>query len=344
MTRQEIVDCAAAWKGSALARTTDWIHQLSPGEIAELEAAMREAKSRGLALTQITKAEFPLPTLGRTLAAILKEIEDGRGFVLFRGLPIERYAEDEAGMIFWGIGAHFGRAVAQNRMGDMLGHVMDLGRDYHKDYHARAYQTAKRIPFHVDSADLVALLCYQSAKAGGLSCIVSSVSVHNEIVRHRPDLADILYGDLHSDARGEQAPGQKPWHSAPVFARHAGKIWCRYGRSYFESSQRFLEVPRITARHVEAMDLVDSLANSDALRLDMEFRKGDMQFLNNHVILHSRTDFEDYPEPERRRRLLRLWLVTAGLSDRPPSYESRYVMMREWERSPQPMREPEPAN
>lgn len=341
--KPEIVDCAAAWKGPDLARSSDWIHHLSQSEIAELEDAVRRVRSKGIPLTRVTKADFRLPTFGATLAQILREIEDGRGFVLIRGLPIERYSEDDAGMIFWGIGAHFGRAAAQNIMGDMLGHVKDIGRDYHKDYHARAYQTAKRIPFHVDSADLVGLLCYQTSKSGGLSCVVSSVSIHNEIVKRRPDLAALLYGDFYSDARGEEAPGQAPYHAAPVFAHHAGRLWVRYGRDYFTSSQRFPDVPRLTEKHLEAMDMVDALANSDALRLDMDFRKGDMQFLNNHIVLHSRTAFEDYPEPERRRRLLRLWLVTERLSDRPPAFESRYVMMREWERNPQPMRQPEPA-
>src|SRR6185436_3669887 len=170
---------------------------------------------------------------------------------------------------------------------------------------ARGYHTTRRLPFHNDQGDVVGLLCYRTAKAGGLSCIASAAAIHNEILATRPDLLATLYEPYYSDVRGEEPPGRKPYYAEPRFAMHHGRLFCQHGPTYIDSAQRFPEVPRLTPQHVEAMELVDKIANTERFRLDMDFAEGDIQFLNNHVVLHSRTDFEDFPEPDRKRRLLR---------------------------------------
>ena len=311
---------AAAWKGPELAQSSDWIYTLSAADVAEIDDALARVRSKKLAIPDISRADFPLPGLSAALAGILNELETGRGFMLIRGLPVARLGEAEAAVAYWGIGCCFGTVSAQNMMGHRLAHVRAVravGGDWDSDFNIRGYQTTSHLPYHSDKGDLVGLLCLHTAKAGGLSCIASSVAVHNEILRTRPDLLEVLYQPFHIDHRGEELDGAEPYYAAPIFAAHKGRFFARFGMKYVESAQRFPQVPRLTEAQIEAMQLFHDLAMSDEFRLDMEFRQGDMQFLNNHLIVHSRTDYEDYPEPERRRHLLRMLLLTPGFTDLP---------------------------
>jgi hypothetical protein len=303
----------AAWKGPDMARDPRWIHQLDDDDLAELDAALRHVEAKGLEITDIARNDFPLPTL----AVILDEIETGRGFAMIRGIPVEKYGERGSSILYWGIGAHFGRAVAQNRMGHLLGHVRSEGRDWTTDNNARGYQTTAHLPFHCDKADVVGLLCLQVAKSGGLSCIASSVAIHDALLERRPDLLRALYGTFCIDHRGEEFDGQRPYYETPMFGMHDGQLYARYGSKYVFDAQRFPEAPRLTELDREALETFRDHAASDEFRLDMEFRRGDMQFLNNRWIVHSRTDYEDWPEPERRRHLLRLLLFTIPDAERP---------------------------
>ena len=181
----------------------------------------------------------------------------------------------------------------------MLGHVRDLGLNAEKDPTARVYQTHERQTYHTDSCDVVGLLCLKTAKSGGASALVSSMTIYNEMRKRRPDLLVGLFEPLHTDRRGEVPAGQKAWHDIPVYNWHEGRLSALYTRRYIESARRFPEVPALTARQVEALDLFDALAEDPAITLQMTFRPGDMQWVHNHTMLHDRTAFEDWPEPER---------------------------------------------
>ena len=328
------VDHPSVWRGPDMTRRDDWIVRLDDADCAELDAALRQAKARGIGIPALSKSDFPIPGVARKLVGVLAELEDGRGFALLRGLPVERYSKADAALIYWGIGAHFGPAFAQNAQGDMLGHVRDLGADWRSDMKARGYQTRLRLPFHNDSTDVVGLLCLCKAKSGGSSLIVSSTAVHNEILARRPDLARVLYGPFCVDRRHEESADQKPYYVTPCFNWFKGRMLIRYNRTFIESAQRFAEVPRLTAPQLEALDLMDELCNDPAFCLDMPFESGDMQFICNYVILHSRADYEDYPETERKRHLLRLWLRTSGFAQLPPAFADRNADMLAWQKSP----------
>ena len=326
----------SAWKGVELQHQDDWIVRLEAQDIDELEAALATAKTRGLGIPALGRDDFPLPRLAAKLAAIRHELEDGRGFALLRGLPVERYSKADAALIYWGIGAQLGPAFAQNAQGDMLGHVRDLGADWKTDMKARGYQTRLHLPFHNDSTDVVGLLCLSKARSGGESRIVSSTAIHNEFLKRRPDLWAVMHEPFCVDRRGEESPGQKPYYVTPCFNWHQGRLFVRYNRTFIESAQRFPEVPRLTPQQVQALDLMDSLCNDPEFYLDMSFEPGDMQFLCNYVVLHSRTDYEDWPEPERKRHLLRLWLRTQGFASLPPAFADRNEDMIAWQRTPRP--------
>jgi hypothetical protein len=314
----------SAWFGTDLAKRPDeWIYQLSNVELAEVATASASVQSRGLDIADIRRVDFPLPTLGPTLDELRNEVLNGRGFVLIRGLPVEGQPIAESATAYWGIGTYFGNARSQNAKGHVLGHVRDLGLSS-KDPNVRIYQTTERQNFHTDSCDIVALLCLKTAKTGGLSSLTSSMSIYNVMAARRPDLAKRLFQPMPTDRRGEVPEGKRPWFETPVYNDHQGLLSAIYAPHYVRSSQRFPDAPRLTAKDLAALDYFDRLAEDAELRLDMEFLPGDMQFVHNHTVLHDRTAFEDWPEPERKRHLLRLWLAAPGARPLPHTYAERY--------------------
>jgi len=312
-----------AWYGPDMAARTDWIETLSPADIAEIEAATRLASARQPDIARLTREDFPLPKLAPRLARILHDVLHGRGFALLRGLPVDRLSIRESATAYFGLGTYFGRARSQNAKGHVLGHVKDMGLSS-KDPNVRIYQTNERQTYHTDSCDIVGLLCLKTARRGGLSTLVSSATIFNEMRRRRPDLLQFLLEPVATDRRGEVPAGMKPYFEIPVFNWHAGMLSAIYQRQYIDSAQRFAEAPRLSDGHVEALDMFDDLANDPKLNLHMEFRPGDVQLVHNHVLLHDRTGFEDWEEPERRRHLLRLWLAAPGARPLPAAFAQRY--------------------
>ena len=316
----------AAWMGPEMARTPErWAFELSPEEIAEIDAAMATIQRTKRPLSDITPDSFVAPRLAQRLRWLLdRQLLGGPGFALLRGLPVERYTMEQAAIAYLGIGSHLGSFRSQNAKGHLLGHVRDLGLDI-RDKSTRYYQTTRGLDYHTDSCDIVGLLCLKTPRSGGESRIVSSVTLHNEIRERRPDLLPELFNAFPTDRRGEVPPGMKPWFDVPVFNWYRGQLTTIYVGQYIRSAQQnFPQARRLTAREHEAIDLLDQLADDPRLRLDMEFRPGDMQFLHNHQVLHSRTDFDDWPEPERKRHLLRLWLAPAEGRPLPESFAARY--------------------
>lgn len=326
-TNHQLFEGPAAWYGPDLVKSEAWIYRLSATDIAEIEAAVAAIQQRGMQIIDVHQQDFPLPQLGTTLADIQEEVVNGRGFALIKGLPVERYSFETMAMAYWGIGSYFGQAVSQNAKGHLLGHVKDIGHDPHNPLH-RVYATNYRQPFHTDSCDIVGLLCVRPAKSGGLSSIVSSVTIHNEIMKRRPDLAAVLSQPFYVDRKGEVPVGKKNYYQMPVFNYYAGYLTVIYARDFIEGAQRFEEVPRLTTEQREALDMLDALAHSDEIRLDMALESGDMQFLHNHQTLHARTGYEDYPEPERKRHLLRLWLSPSNGHPLPPFSRSVTATLR----------------
>ena len=299
---------------------TDWIHPLTRVELGDLEAAAD--RSAATPVTEISRADFSLPTFGRKLEAMQLQVVRDRGFVLIRGLPVDGPRERVARM-YLGIGAWFGDPVPQNAAGHLLGHVKDLGKDP-ADPVNRVYQTRYRQLFHSDSCDIVGLLCLRPAMSDGESTIASSTSVYNEIARCRPDLARVLAQPFVVDRKNEIPDGKGPTYEIPIFHHAEEHLTTIYARDFIEAAQRLREVPPLSDEQTEAMHLLESLAAGDELRLDMDFRPGDIQVLHNHQILHARTNYQDHPEPERRRHLLRLWLSARNGRVLPAVFAERY--------------------
>lgn len=296
------------WRGSDQ-RRQDWTVPLGPDESAEL---IRIAERlRGHSLEQLGRADFPVSRAASKFAKIAEILERGSGFVMLRGLPAATLPGDVLQIVYWGIGAHLGIGVSQSATGDRLGHVYDRGTQDKERYYTRG----GALEFHMDPVDVVGLLCLRTALAGGASRIASAGEIHNIILAERPDLLEILYRGFHNSRRGHGET--RPSERVPVFARGAYGIEC-----YFlpvTVRQATEEGCSLSSSEEEALAFVERVANRPGVFLDMDFCVGDIQFLNNRAVLHSRTDYVDASEPERKRHLLRLWLMMPGWQPRPTS-------------------------
>lgn len=296
----------AAWRGADLADDPGWRVTLSDSERAELDAALAHARGTGRPTGALTAADFPLPTLAAAIARWRAELDGGRGFLVVSGVPVERWSRADSERAFWCLGLHLGRPGAQNVQGDLLGHVTDTGDDA-SDPFVRLYRTASNIAYHCDAADVVGLLCLRRAVRGGASRIASSVSVYNELLARRPELAPRLYEPFALDVRNEDASGALRHIPIPPCRYADGRLRTFYHSDYFRSAERHADVV-LTDDDRTLLDLYEEIAADPALYLDMQLEPGDIQWLSNHTILHARTAYEDAPDPDRRRHLLRLWL------------------------------------
>ena len=293
-----------------MARRDDWAIRLDASDAAEVEAAVASARARGIAMRDLDRESFVLPSLASKIRAWARELDEGRGFILLRGFPVERLGEENAAYAYWGLGLHLGIPGAQNPQEELLGHVADTGEEATNAF-VRRYRTAGDIAYHCDLADVVGLLCLRGPRSGGASRIVSSVSVYNALLERRPDLAARLYEPFLLDSRDEQRDGSPRWFPVPPCRFAGGRLRTFYHSDYFRSVVRHADVPPFTDDERALLDLYEEIAASPDLYLDMYFEPGDIQLISNHVILHARTAYDDWPEPERKRHLLRLWLSLA---------------------------------
>ncbi|HWN68181.1 MAG TPA: TauD/TfdA family dioxygenase [Haliangium sp.] len=304
----------SAWKGCDLTGDPSWSHHLAADELRALDHAITAARKTGLPWTKLTREHFALRELGHEIRHWMQKLNHGRGFVLVKGFPVDDYSKEDAAIAYWAIGRLMGDPVPQNKEGELLGHVRDTG-ELATNPRTRLYKTSKRQEFHTDGADIVGLFCLRRAKAGGLSQIVSSASVFNEILRRRPDLTPRLFEPFYWDLAGEHPPGAKPYMTLPICQLVNGRLRTFYIGWYIRNAQQYPEVPRLTQEQDEVLQLIEEIANDPEFRLDMDFEPGDMQFLKNSTILHSRTAYEDFDEPDRQRHLLRLWLTAREFTD-----------------------------
>ncbi len=320
------VRSAAAWHGANMSRSDEWIVHLSPTDCDELETAAQALRRQGIGAAEFGTAEFPLPNLAPKLGTLISEVTHGRGFVLLRGLPVARYDDPTLRTIFWGLGCHWGNAITQNKAGDPIAVITDLGLDATKPGVKPSLTNAEQRP-HSDPSDVVALLCVRGAMRGGVSRIASTVAIYNRLLEEHPDAMKCLYRGFHHDLRGDAAAdvayGCTPV-PIPVYRMFDGVLSSVFNASTVKTAEQLMDV-RIPAEEMAMLDRIVELARSDELRLDMVFDPGDIQLLNNFTTVHWRTHYEDYPEPDRKRRLYRLWLNRPGARPVDPAFKRGYI-------------------
>lgn len=314
LSKQKIIG-PVAWKGTELAGDASWVYPLTGADIAQLDAALAEVKRRGLAFPRFAREDFPLGDFATQLQRVSDELENGKGFFLLRGLPVERYTDEEIDLLYYGIGLHLGVPVTQNAKGELLGVVTNVGDP--KQPGTRVYETSAYLPYHTDLSDVVGLLSVRKAREGGLSSLVSAATVYNEILGKHPEYLGLFFRPVYFAHLGEVLPSL-----SPIFSVHEGKLSCRYLRQYIELGQEIRGLP-LSRVDLEALDLFDSIIHDPGIRLDMMLEPGDIQIANNYVVMHSRTRFEDHDELARRRKLLRLWLKMPNARALAPDFPGR---------------------
>ena len=305
----------AVWTGASFANDRRWVHELTPAQVGALDAALETLEARGRGFPDFGKADFPLPSLADDIARWSDELENGRGFLLLRGLPVARYSDAQIHALYYGIGLHLGRPVRQNPRGDLLGQVMAVG-DIH-DRNTRVYETNLYLPYHSDPSDVVGLLCLRRAREGGLSGLVSVASIYNRLLAEHPEYLGLYYRCWYFSHLCEPQPSL-----SPIFSMHDGKLSCRYLRQYIELGHEIRGLP-LSRVEIEALDAFDAVMHDPAMRIDMMLEPGDLQFANNYAVLHSRTAFVDHDEPALRRKMLRLWIQMPNARSLAPEFPGR---------------------
>jgi len=301
---QPVVD-PAGWRPDDLRDVAAWSYRISVRDIEELAAAVAAVRRNRVPIVEVARENFPLGSFADILADVRRELMDGRGIVMLRGFPVERFDREETAIAYLGLGGYLGKTMSQNKQGHILGHVKDLGGDY-ADAHTRGYMTSAEMRFHTDACDYVGLLCLQASRSGGESRIASSVTVYNRILERRPDLAKVLTEDFYRSRSGETNAGDAAFFKQPIFSFADGYFSATGAGAVIDKAQDLPGVPKFTPTQKEAIEVYRATVEESAL--DIEFQPGDIQFLNNFVMLHTRRGFEDWPEPARKRHLLRLWL------------------------------------
>ncbi len=329
------VEGPCAWLGQDIAHSERWICDLQPEHIGELEAALAMVEKRGIDWNEITATDFFLPGLTGLIGQIRNELENGCGLMKLRGLPVWRYNEDQLRTLYFGLGSNIGTPVYQNRHGELMRFIRDEGADVGKQYgqiedaqmadgkpflssYARTLSNGA-LRFHTDRTDVVALLCVNQASSGGVSTICSSVAVMNEMLRHRPGLAHLLFEPWYRSRHGEEAELAGDVYALPIFGLREGRFTSHFSLTYIEAAQTVDGVPKLTHAQKEAIDLL--LAIAQELAFEMVLEPGDIQFLNSHVTYHGRTPFEDDKSAGRERLLMRLWLAMPNSRPLPHDHE-----------------------
>lgn len=296
------------WKNSHVRENRTWEFALSNDQRNELVATTHAAIAGGVTLDCMSREQFPIPGLTNVVEKINTDLSQGLGFVLLKRFPVDLLTQEESELAYFGLGLHLGVPVRQNSNSELLSHIRD-DRTKQEGEIIRLYRTRERQDFHTDAADIIGLLCMHEAKSGGESKIVSSLTLYEEMMRRRPDLVDELRAPLYWDKQNEHKEGEQPYFRlSPVFDLN-GEPRIFYVGWYIRNAQRWTDVPRLTARQLEAMELLESIANDPEFYLEMDFKPGDIQFLNNGRILHAREAYDDWEDLDKRRHLLRLWLA-----------------------------------
>jgi len=301
-------ETSAAWRVDDLAQDAGWVFPIDDAAAAQLAAATKKVFEPDRPLFDYARADFDLGPAMQTIRAAFQEAHFGRGLALLKGLPRAALSRKEFRVLVWGIGLQLGVARPQGKASQYLSEVRATGHTY-RAANGRGYNSNAGLDFHTDGCDVVALACFNTAKAGGQSMISSSVTAWQTLVAERPDLAEVARGDFHFSRNQEQAPDEAPSYAQPLFDFADGRLFGKWNRNRVRTAQDIAGVPQLTDAQRECTDLLDEILRRPEIMFTMWLEPGDMQLMNNHALLHSRTEFEDFDEPERQRLLFRLWLA-----------------------------------
>jgi hypothetical protein len=325
---RQIIVHPSAWTAAQLGGKSAITRQLSPEQIAGIDELL--ARTAHLAPQAVTRKDFDHPAVNELITEIRNELTEGRGLTLLSGLDATRLSPEQMERIYWGIGMHLGVPAVQSRNGDRLGRV----QEEENDPVARGYRSSAELHMHTDAYEIVGLMCIQQAAKGGQSALVSSLALHNEILRTHPEHLAPLYEGYYM-AIPEAQFSDKPIteQKIPVFCYVDGKVSSIYSGRFMHEAARKMNVP-LPQPLADAHAHMAALAQRDDLALRFMLEPGEIVLWHNFMNLHSRTEFEN--DATHKRLLLRLWLkVPNGRPVVPEIYARGQTYDRVYEEAPQ---------
>jgi len=316
-------DTPADWTAAQLAADANWILTLDDRARKDLMAGLAKGRDPAKTLFDYRREDFDLGAAGPVVHRAMEEVKRGRGIALIRGFPREGVDEEGFRLLTWAIGLHTGCPRPQGKQTHYISEVRDVGTVY-RTGKGRGYSSNADLDFHTDSTDIVFLTCYNKAASGGMSIVSSTVTAYRTMQKEHPDLAPLLLEPVHFSRQGEEAPGEAPSYPHPIVDFRDGKLFSKWNRNRVTSAQQIPGVPPLSQKHRAALEAFDALVRREDLAHSMWLEPGDVQIINSHVTLHSRTEFVDHDDPARKRLLFRLWLAPPDGDDLPESWRVLY--------------------
>jgi len=320
----DLKEAPASWTRLDVENDLSWIQRLSDQEIEGIDQALAHAKKLNKPYLEMSPADFPLNDYAKhALQRAVRTTQSRWGFCLVKGFPVTRWTEEESRLAYWGMGLHMGVARTQNKASDILNDVRDVGAEYYKS--GRGYNTRAELDFHIDFGDIVSLLCRRTAKTGGRSLITSTRAVYDEVVRTHPELVDTMHQAFYFSWQESSGKEDGPYYTCTIAGFKDGRFAYRSNLKNIIAAQRdFPEVPRLTTKQQQLLDLLEVLYRDPRLCYSMQLETGDLQIVNNYNVIHSRTSFEDYEDPDLKRHLIRLWLGIPHCQPLPDAWSMPY--------------------
>ena len=314
---------ATTWLADDLKSDETWVFQIDDKGRSHLAQMVKKVFDPDKTLFDYRRSDFDLGPAMPVITAAFDEAKYGRGISLIQGLPRNGITEAEFKVLSWAIGQHMGVGRPQGKTSQYISEVRNIGTDY-RSAAGRGYSSSAKLDFHTDSADVVGLSCYNQAISGGMSMVTSSTSAYLAMQKEAPELLEYLHEPVHFSRQGEQAADEAPSYPHPIFDEAEGRLFTRWNRNRVVAGQKLEGVPKISAKHMQALEWFDDLLSRPNLMYTMHLQPGDMQLLNSHVNLHARTDFVDHQDPGKKRLLFRLWLSTPDSVRLPESWRVQY--------------------
>ena len=308
-----------AWHASTIDDATSWYYLLSTKCLFAFDTFIQNLRCHPQPITEIRIQKSLFDICTECLQPVVDTLNMGQGFAIVERIPVEQYTLEESQIIYWLIGQFLGHPLAQDIKGTLLYDVKDTGQSVTQG--ARFSVTKAESSFHIDNSfgnpvpDFVGLLCAKTAKSGGQNQLISAYSLHNELrERFSPDVLKTLYQPFYFDRRGQFKMGESPTFHNPIFQWNQVELTMRYMYYYIQVGHQQAE-RALAPDQEEALDILEMLLCCSDFHVEFSLQPGQILFTNNHWILHNRTQFEDYPNPKRRRHYVRLWLQRRMDSD-----------------------------
>ena len=315
MTGMTMNEGPSAWVGRDV-RPEDYRVELSAACHDEIRRAVGELRAFPLPTIVLRPEDFAMPACREQMARVRQILERGVRLAIVDRLPVAEIETGEATAVYWLLSSMISRPVAQKLDGTLIYDVLDTGQEALPGSGVRPDKTNIEIRFHNDNAyndtlpDYVGLLCLRQAISGGHSRVISFHSAHNALLKRYPNELPRLYQLFWFDRQREFHPGESSVFAAPVFENH-GELKARFSVHQINSGYALRGEP-IDDKGAAAISAMFDIVEEDRLSVDFDLEPGQIQFVDNRALGHSRTAFVDYPESERKRHLVRLWMRDHG--------------------------------